>query len=217
MALALRPGCNEAVVKTVAWYPILCRNIIDNNTKRYSWSAAQCCFVWFSIFAGLLLLILPVSFISLTIYALLAYLWIALVPVVAITYHKNTSNRFQVTRAYAIKTQLKQGWADHGQAFYRQIWSHNCNDQYSDYGSCRYCLNRYDELEKLLKSQQSVEENYAEPINNELFESSAQFRAAVAKQFDPDPLMKEISDKASEELEYDYLPSRLKNKLVRRT
>jgi hypothetical protein len=40
---------------------------------------------------------------------------------------------------------------------------------------------------------------------------------AVAKQFDPDPLMKEISDKASEELEYDYLPSRLKNKLVRRT
>jgi hypothetical protein len=210
VTIALRPGCNETIVKTVAWYPITFRKAKDSG-DRYDWSIAYCWVIWLTIAFVLAGLILPGAFATLSMSALFGYLWIALVPLVAVTYNKNTSRSYQITRAYAIMTKLKQGWADHGEVFYRQIWNHNCNNEHPDYSSCRYCSDRYDELNNLLTSQRLVEENYSEPINNELFEASAQFRAAVAKQFDPDPIMKEISDKA----EQNALPGNLKERLKR--
>lgn len=219
--IAIRPDAG-IVRKAVASYGILNakKQAVRYREKEYSrqvstWTNEFFNYFWIRNAVALPLVVLPIALIAVTTLTLFGYLWLML-PVISMVAARGLTKSNSVdVKAYEITTQLKDGWRDHGETFYRQIWNHDCDGQIHghsyngclyrsskcdiNFTACVYCDDRLTELEALLESQQKVEVKMIEPINESLFEASEQFRKAVEEQLEPsntDKLMKEISSKA---------------------
>lgn len=189
----------------------------DANT-RYDWSVAYTKLVWSRVFLILLMVALPVSLIALTPWTLMGYLALGAIPVRSALASGKVHTNYVDTKAYELSSQLKDGWKDHGDVFYKQIWEHGCDGSFRgvssydwdyddrgrrtrrdvpEYTNCDHCEKRLKELSALVKSQKETELKLKAPLDEQLFESSEQFRKAVADQLEQPNIMRQISEGVS--------------------
>lgn len=217
MTVAIAPG-TKGLAKIAANDQAKWRAAKADNT-RYDWSAAYTKLVWTRVFLILLMVALPVSFIAITPWALAGYAALGAIPLRSALASGKVHGNYVDTTAYGFASQLKDGWKDHGDVFYKQIWDHGCNgsersrDYYYDYEydddgrrvkrrvptytDCEHCEKRLKELAALVESQLKTELKLKSPIEEQLFESSEQFRKAVADQMKGSNIMRQIREGAN--------------------
>lgn len=206
--IALRSGANAGVTKVAASIDHQFYYYKKKLTSYGEWTNDYLGFFWVRVLLFIILLGLPACFLGLSVWALTAYAAPLAIPLAHRITKKNSDSRYSTRQAHKIVQTLKEGWAEHGNALYRQIWAHDCSGDQHEYCyskhncserivKCDYCDDRIQELERLRESQRSVEVRSVEPVNNMIFEASEHFRKAVAEQLelrDNDTnLMKEIS------------------------
>ena len=207
---ALRPGASEITTNVAAAISdrMYFRGDKWRGSYHYIW------FFWLRILIVGIMIAAPVSFVALSLWSLTGYSAFLAFPLARSIVNKNVDERDSTTKAYKIVETLKQGWAEHGNALYAQMWAHDpCDgrehDHYQHRFACRgrtecdvllncsYCNDRLREIMKLQESQRSVEARSIEPVNNMIFEASEQFRKAVAEELEnrdnATDLMKAIS------------------------
>lgn len=179
-----------------------------------SWSDEYFKWFWRRVGVTLILLGVPTALVWLTMWSLLGYAMVLAVPIALAVAKNKTDGRYSTRKAYGYFSQLKSGWRDHGEVFYRQIWSHDCSGNEKQYGgcycvgtckckkylSCTHCDKRLVELTELYDSQKSVEDKTQDEVSASFFEASKEFRLAAAEtmQDKQAALMKEISDSAAD-------------------
>lgn len=208
---ALSPNAPK-VAKPFVWYAET-RDHARRNMRKYDWGHDFTVFFWLRALAVTVALALPVSFVWISGWVLMGYLWL-LLPFVGMTLiEKHSSNDYADKEAHGVLVKLKDGWAEHGKALYAQIWDHECDrkDKYDPgyYGYvdrsrtprplvfCTSCNARLVELKALLSSQQEVENSIRSGTEDLAIESSQEFRKAIVEQYKGDELMKQISNAAT--------------------
>jgi len=214
MTIAIAPDV-KGVTKIAVADKAKWREAKEENT-RYDWSKAYMWMVWSRVVTLIVMGVLPVALIALTPWTLLGYVALAGIPTRAALASGKTSSKFTDVKAYNIASQLKDNWKSYGDAFYKQIWEHRCKGEevgysyYSDmdyntgerrrnplqHTNCVYCDKRLVELHALLDSQNETELKIRVPIENQIFESSEQFRKAISDQESISDVMKAISEGA---------------------
>lgn len=140
-----------------------------------------------------LVLVVPVAFIWLSLFSLIAYVALGLVPVIISKHADTLSGKYNDLKAYGYYKRLKQGWAEHGLVFYQQVWNHDCDGNapercycYSKcscpkriFVACDYCDKRIIELRELWNSQNAVESKASTEVSEPYFEASKYFRQSI--------------------------------------
>lgn len=208
MTIAIRPGASRTLGHAAQR---IHKTFVTNDSYwgRSYWCNEYMGFFWMRMCVIIIMLGLPLTVLSLGPLVLLAYSYFLAIPWAARYDKKNTSTNRLLITANKIMLELKDGWAGHGKAFYRQIWNHNCRHAEHSHMSkcwgsgcnaqtnCSYCEVRIQEMMQLLDSQQSVEAKAMTEVDDDLIELSQQFRENVAIELEgrsPETnIMKEIS------------------------